>query len=37
VIDLPHPRPAHLGEYPRCFANAQRINTAFRKLNVIRF
>ena len=37
VIDLPRPRPAHLGEYPTFNAYAERIHDAFRRLGVIRF
>ena len=36
-IDLPRPRPAHLGEYPSFNAYAERINEAFRRMGVIRF
>jgi NitT/TauT family transport system ATP-binding protein len=37
AIDLPRPRPAHLGEYPTFNAYAERIHAAFRRLGVIRF
>ena len=37
TIDLPRPRPAHLGEYPSFNAYAERINQTFRKMGVIRF
>ncbi len=37
VIDLPRPRPAHLGEYPTFNAYAERIHQAFRRLGVIKF
>lgn len=36
-IDLPRPRPAHLGEYPSFDAYAERIHATFRRLGVIRF
>ncbi len=36
-IDLPRPRPAHLGEYPDFSNYAQRIYTIFQKLGVYRF
>ena len=37
VIDLPRPRPAHLGEYPTFNAYAERIHDAFRRLGVIKY
>jgi NitT/TauT family transport system ATP-binding protein len=37
VIDLPRPRPAHLGEYPTFNAYAERIHEAFRRLGVIKY
>ncbi|WP_108660528.1 ABC transporter ATP-binding protein [Acuticoccus kandeliae] len=37
VIDLPRPRPAHLGEYPEFSAYAQRIYATFEKLGVYQF
>jgi len=37
AIDLPRPRPAHLGEYPSFNAYAERINAAFRRMGVIRY
>ena len=37
VIDLPRPRPAHLGEYPSFNAYAERIHDAFRRLGVIKY
>ncbi|MBM3599251.1 MAG: ABC transporter ATP-binding protein [Alphaproteobacteria bacterium] len=36
-IDLPRPRPAHLGEYPSFDGYAERIHRTFRQLGVIRF
>jgi NitT/TauT family transport system ATP-binding protein len=36
-IDLPRPRPAHLGEYPTFNAYAQRIHAAFQRLGVIKY
>jgi NitT/TauT family transport system ATP-binding protein len=36
-IDLPRPRPAHLGEYPTFNAYAERIHAAFRRLGVIQY
>ena len=37
AIDLPRPRPAHLGEYPTFNAYAERIHQAFRRLGVIKY
>ena len=37
VVDLPRPRPAHLGEYPTFNAYAERIHDAFRRLGVIKY
>lgn len=37
VVDLPRPRPAHLGEYPSFNAYAERIHEAFRRLGVIKY
>ncbi|HEX2137581.1 MAG TPA: ABC transporter ATP-binding protein, partial [Microvirga sp.] len=37
TIDLPRPRPAHLGDYPSFNAYAERIHDAFRRFGVIRF
>jgi NitT/TauT family transport system ATP-binding protein len=37
AIDLPRPRPAHLGEYPSFNAHAERIHAAFRRMGVIRY
>jgi len=37
AIDLPRPRPAHLGEYPSFNAYAERIHGAFRRMGVIRY
>ena len=37
VIDLPRPRPAHLGEYPTFNAYAERIHAAFQRLGVIKY
>src|SRR5690606_3551125 len=36
-IDLPRPRPAHLGEYPDFNQYADRINQAFRKMGAINY
>ena len=36
-IDLPRPRPAHLGEYPTFNEYAERIHAVFRRLGVIRY
>src|SRR5262249_52818109 len=36
-IDLPRPRPAHLGDYPSFNAYAEEINAAFRQMGVIAF
>ena len=36
-IDLPRPRPAHLGEYPSFNAYAERIHVAFRRMGVIKY
>ena len=36
-VDLPRPRPAHLGDYPSFNAYADRIHTAFRRFGVIKF
>lgn len=36
-IDLPRPRPAHLGEYPDFAKYAKRIYTTFEKLGIYRF
>ncbi|MCF3931991.1 ABC transporter ATP-binding protein [Acuticoccus sp. M5D2P5] len=36
-IDLPRPRPAHLGEYPEFAAYAKRIYATFEKLGVYQF
>jgi len=36
-IDLPRPRPAHLGEYPDFAAYAKRIYSVFEKLGVYKF
>ena len=36
-IDLPRPRPSHLGEYPSFNVHAERIHSAFRKLGVIKY
>jgi NitT/TauT family transport system ATP-binding protein len=36
-IDLPRPRPAHLGEYPSFNAYAERIHGVLRRLGVIRY
>ncbi|MDR3439385.1 ABC transporter ATP-binding protein [Telmatospirillum sp.] len=36
-IDLPRPRPAHLGEYPQFAAHADRIYSIFEKLGVYKF
>ena len=37
AIDLPRPRPAHLGEYPTFNVYAERIHDAFRRFGVIKF
>jgi NitT/TauT family transport system ATP-binding protein len=37
AIDLPRPRPAHLGEYPSFNAYAERIHGVFRAMGVIRY
>jgi NitT/TauT family transport system ATP-binding protein len=37
VVDLPRPRPAHLGEYPTFNAYAERIHDAFKRLGVIKY
>jgi len=37
AIDLPRPRPAHLGEYPTFNAYAERIHAAFHRLGVIKY
>jgi NitT/TauT family transport system ATP-binding protein len=37
VIDLPRPRPAHLGEYPSFNAYSERIHDAFRRMGVLRY
>jgi len=37
VIDLPRPRPAHLGEYPSFNIYAERIHEAFKRLGVIKY
>jgi len=37
AIDLPRPRPAHLGEYPTFNAYAERIHEAFKRLGVIKY
>jgi NitT/TauT family transport system ATP-binding protein len=36
-IDLPRPRPAHLGDYPSFNGYAEEINDAFRQMGVIAF
>ncbi len=36
-IELPRPRPSHLGDYPSFNAYAERIHDAFRRFGVIRF
>ena len=36
-VDLPRPRPAHLGDYPSFNAYAEEINAAFRQMGVIAF
>jgi osmoprotectant transport system ATP-binding protein len=36
-IELPRPRPAHLGEYPSFNAYAERIHEAFRRFGVIKY
>jgi NitT/TauT family transport system ATP-binding protein len=37
AIDLPRPRPAHLGEYPTFNVYAERIHAAFQRMGVIRY
>ncbi|HEY1329382.1 MAG TPA: ABC transporter ATP-binding protein [Casimicrobiaceae bacterium] len=37
AIDLPRPRPAHLGEYPTFNVYAERIHAAFHRMGVIRY
>ena len=37
AIELPRPRPAHLGEYPSFNAYADRIHDAFRRMGVIKY
>ena len=37
AVDLPRPRPAHLGEYPSFNAYAERIHGVFRAMGVIRY
>ncbi|MBV9812873.1 MAG: ABC transporter ATP-binding protein, partial [Acetobacteraceae bacterium] len=37
AIDLPRPRPAHLGEYPSFNIHAERIHEAFRRMGVLRY
>jgi NitT/TauT family transport system ATP-binding protein len=37
AIDLPRPRPAHLGEYPTFNVYAERIHDAFKRLGVIKY
>lgn len=37
AIDLPRPRPAHLGEYPTFNTYAERIHEAFKRLGVIKY
>lgn len=37
AIELPRPRPAHLGDYPSFNAYADRIHDAFRRFGVIRY
>ncbi len=37
AIDLPRPRPAHLGEYPSFNVYAERIHEAFKRLGVIKY
>jgi NitT/TauT family transport system ATP-binding protein len=37
AIDLPRPRPAHLGEYPSFNAYAERLHGVLRRLGVIRY
>jgi NitT/TauT family transport system ATP-binding protein len=37
AIDLPRPRPAHLGEYPSFNAYAERIHGVLRRLGVIQY
>lgn len=36
-IDLPRPRPAHLGEYPSFNRYTERLNAAFREMGVIKY
>jgi NitT/TauT family transport system ATP-binding protein len=36
-VELPRPRPAHLGEYPSFVGHAQRIHDSFRRMGVIKF
>jgi NitT/TauT family transport system ATP-binding protein len=37
AIDLPRPRPAHLGDYPSFNVYADRIHDAFRRFGVIKY
>jgi NitT/TauT family transport system ATP-binding protein len=37
AIDLPRPRPAHLGEYPTFNEYAERIHASFRRMGVIKY
>ena len=37
AIDLPRPRPAHLGEYPTFNVYAERIHAAFQRMGVIKY
>jgi NitT/TauT family transport system ATP-binding protein len=37
AIELPRPRPAHLGEYPEFNAYADRIHNAFRRYGIIKY
>jgi NitT/TauT family transport system ATP-binding protein len=37
AIDLPRPRPAHLGEYPTFNVYAERIHAAFHRMGVIQY
>ena len=37
VIDLPRPRPAHLGDYPSFNAYADRIHDTFKKFGIIKY
>ncbi len=37
AIELPRPRPAHLGDYPSFNAYADRIHDAFRRFGVIKY